>query len=64
MMTAMLCARNILAGKTVYDLWQVNQDAEYHEAGKAGEQAGAAGLRMVPTRLQKEEATVSRPAAS
>ena len=28
--------RNILAGEQVYDLWQVNQDAEYHEAGKAG----------------------------
>src|SRR5262249_20071164 len=32
MMTAMLCARNIVAGETLFDLWQVNQDAEYHEA--------------------------------
>jgi protoporphyrinogen oxidase len=46
MMTAMLCAENILAGRAVYDLWRVNQDAEYHEAGNAG----AAGLRLVPTR--------------
>ena len=39
MMTAMLCAQNILAGGQVYDLWKVNQDAEYHEAGKAGDAA-------------------------
>jgi protoporphyrinogen oxidase len=51
MMTAMLCVQNILAGEKVYDLWQVNQDAEYHEAGKAGEQAGATGLRLVPTSI-------------
>ncbi len=40
MMTAMLCAKNIVAGETLYDLWQVNQDAEYHEAGKAGRSPG------------------------
>lgn len=39
MMTAMLTAKNILAGKRNYDVWAVNQDAEYHEAGVAGEQA-------------------------
>lgn len=33
MMTGILAARNIAAGKQVYDLWAVNQDAEYHEAG-------------------------------
>ncbi len=33
MMTAMLAARNILAGERRYDLWKVNQDAEYHEEG-------------------------------
>ncbi|MGC9969753.1 MAG: NAD(P)/FAD-dependent oxidoreductase [Bryobacteraceae bacterium] len=31
MMTALLAARNILAGRELYDLWKVNQDAEYHE---------------------------------
>jgi protoporphyrinogen oxidase len=51
MMTAMLCVRNILAGEPLYDLWRVNQDAEYHEAGSAGEQTGAGGLRMVPVRV-------------
>ena len=32
MMTALLTARNIIAGRIVYDPWQVNQDAEYIEA--------------------------------
>lgn len=31
MMTGLLTARNILAGKTCYDPWLVNEDAEYHE---------------------------------
>jgi hypothetical protein len=35
MMTAILSVRNILAGERVYDVWQVNEDAEYHEAGHA-----------------------------
>jgi len=32
MMTALLCAKNILAGRPLYDLWAVNEDAEYHES--------------------------------
>ncbi len=36
MMTAMLTARNILAGQELYDVWQVNQDADYIEAGAPG----------------------------
>jgi hypothetical protein len=52
MMTAMLCARNIVAGKSLFDVWQVNQDAEYHEAGEAGHLSGASGLRAVPTRIR------------
>jgi protoporphyrinogen oxidase len=36
MMTAMLTARNILAGEQKYDVWAVNDDGEYHEAGEAG----------------------------
>jgi protoporphyrinogen oxidase len=60
MMTAMLCAKNIVAGENRFDLWQVNQDAEYHEAGKAGEQVAAGGLRLVPARIrEKEEAGVA-----
>ena len=38
MMTAMLAARNIVAGENKYDGWAVNEDGEYHEAGSAGEQ--------------------------
>ena len=49
MMTAMLTARNILAGERKYDVWAVNQDAEYHEAGAAGEQAAEVETR-VPVR--------------
>src|SRR3954470_17944144 len=50
MMTAMLCVENILVDSRLYDLWQVNQDAEYHEDGAAAEPEGAAGtaLRLVP----------------
>jgi protoporphyrinogen oxidase len=57
MMTAMLCVKNILAGEKVYDLWKVNQDAEYHEAGDAGQQKeiGATGLRLVPTKVKPEQ---------
>jgi protoporphyrinogen oxidase len=50
MMTAMLTAKNIIAGGREFDVWQVNQDAEYHESGEAGEQ-GASGVRKVPTRV-------------
>jgi protoporphyrinogen oxidase len=50
MMTAMLTARNILADQRVYDTWQVNEDAEYHEAGAAGAQAALASERLVPRR--------------
>jgi protoporphyrinogen oxidase len=49
MMTAMLTAKNVLAGKRNYDVWAVNQDAEYHEAGVAGEQAAQPESR-VPVR--------------
>jgi protoporphyrinogen oxidase len=53
MMTALLTARNILAGALLYDVWQVNQDAEYHEAGKAGSERSpaASGERLVPARV-------------
>ncbi len=52
MMTAMLCVENILADTQLYDLWQVNQDAEYHEAGApAVEETQGTALRLVPTRV-------------
>ncbi len=49
MMTAMLTAKNILAGKRVFDVWQVNEDAEYHEAGES--RVATSGLRLVPRRV-------------
>lgn len=65
MMTAMLSVENIKAGHRVYDIWCVNEDAEYHEAGDEGaqtqlpetravtpDQAAALGsLRDVPARV-------------
>ena len=52
MMTAMLCVENILADTKLYDLWQVNGDAEYHEGGPAAaEETIGTGLRLVPTRV-------------
>lgn len=56
MMTAMLTARNIAAGMRRHDVWQVNEDAEYHEAGSEGDDAGVAAAlsseRQVPKRLK------------
>ena len=52
MMTAMLCVENILADAKLYDLWQVNSDAEYHEQGPAAtEKPNGSALRLVPTRV-------------
>jgi protoporphyrinogen oxidase len=58
MMTAMLTVRNIEAGERVYDIWGVNEDAEYHESGEEGQDAGGvraalASERLVPGRLNK-----------
>ncbi len=48
MMTAMLAAKNIIAGKELYDLWDVNEDAEYHEGGDRGVEKVAE--RLIPLR--------------
>jgi hypothetical protein len=48
MMTAMLTAKNILAGERLYDVWNVNEDAEYHEAGAAGAAHALRSERLVP----------------
>jgi protoporphyrinogen oxidase len=53
MMTAMLTVRNIVAGERLYDIWGVNEDAEYHESGTEGEQAALASVRDVPERIAK-----------
>jgi len=63
MMTAMLTVRNILAGSRQYDVWAVNEDAEYHEAGSEGAadaivtpldedvRVALGSVRLVPRRL-------------
>ena len=59
MMTAMLTAANIIAGERRYDVWNVNGDAEYHEAGESGartlssvEKDLPGGLLLVPTTIR------------
>ena len=59
MMTAMVTVENIVAGKRIFNAWQVNEDAEYHEAGDAGAQSTVSGLRQVPSRVQTEKKFVS-----
>jgi protoporphyrinogen oxidase len=56
MMTAILTAKNILAGRRVYDVWNVNEDAEYHEAGGSGVTEALASERLVPRRAEGSRA--------
>ncbi|MEQ1646949.1 MAG: NAD(P)/FAD-dependent oxidoreductase [Hyphomicrobiaceae bacterium] len=51
MMTSMLTVKNIMSGEMQYDIWNVNEDAEYHEAGNSGEEAALKSVRMVPRRV-------------
>ena len=53
MMTAMLTAENIAAGKLIYDIWNVNEDAEYHEAGESGAAEALSSVRLVPEKVRK-----------
>jgi protoporphyrinogen oxidase len=53
MMTGMLVARNIVAGARVYDVWNVNEDAEYHEAGEAGIRDALDSVRLVPEKVTR-----------
>jgi protoporphyrinogen oxidase len=57
MMTAMLSVENILAGARVYDIWCVNEDAEYHEAGDEGAE------RALPARENGREVSEDQAAA-
>ena len=52
MMTAMLTVENIAAGKLVYDIWNVNEDAEYHEAGESGAAEALSSVRQVPEKVR------------
>jgi len=50
MMTGLLTALNIIAGDKLYDVWDVNEDAEYGEAGVSGAQVALESERLVPRR--------------
>jgi len=52
-MMAVLTARNIIAGARHYDVWAVNEDAEYHEAGGRG---ALDRVRLVPERTAEHAA--------
>ncbi|MCJ2090525.1 NAD(P)/FAD-dependent oxidoreductase [Methylobacterium sp. E-005] len=51
MMTAMLTVENILANKRRHDVWRVNEDAEYTEAGLSGAEAALSSERLVPRKV-------------
>jgi protoporphyrinogen oxidase len=53
MMTAMLTVKNIVNGRQIYDVWNVNQDAEYHEVSSS-----TSGLRQVPEKIRSSQANV------
>ena len=53
MMTAMLTVQNILAGERRFDVWQVNEDAEYGEAGSAGAVEALKSERLVPRKVSQ-----------
>jgi protoporphyrinogen oxidase len=51
MMTAMLTVENIRAGARLHDVWRVNEDAEYTEAGLSGAQEALTSERLVPRKV-------------
>ena len=53
MMTALLAAENILAGEQLWDVWGVNEDAEYHESGE--DRTLAFSERQVPRAATRSE---------
>jgi len=42
-----------VTGRQLFDIWNVNEDAEYHEAGASGTQEALKSVRMVPARVKK-----------
>jgi protoporphyrinogen oxidase len=50
MMTGLLTAMNIAVGRSIYDVWGVNEDAEYGEAGVSGASEALCSQRLVPRR--------------
>jgi len=51
MMTGMLTALNIIKGEQIFDVWQVNEDADYSESGVSGAQEALSSERLVPRKV-------------
>ncbi len=51
MMTGLLTALNVIAGRRIYDVWGVNEDAEYSEAGFSGVEEALSSERLVPRKV-------------
>jgi protoporphyrinogen oxidase len=51
MMTGILTALNVVAGQTIYDVWGVNEDAEYSEQGVSGAHEALSSERLVPRKV-------------
>jgi len=51
MMTGMLTALNIITGRAIYDVWGVNEDAEYSEGGVSGAEQALSSERLAPKRV-------------
>lgn len=51
----MMTARNILVGERRDDVWNVNEDAEHHEAGTAGDRQALVNERLVPPKIALAE---------
>jgi protoporphyrinogen oxidase len=56
MMTAMLTVKNILSDARQFDVWNVNEDAEYHETVGRNEAEALASVREVPRKLIAQDA--------
>ena len=54
MVTAVYAARNIAAGGTDYDVWDVNVEDDYHEEVRT-EEVSTSGERLVPARAPAED---------
>lgn len=60
MMTAMLTAENILAGAQIYDVWGVNEDAEYSESGYSGVAETLKSERLTPRHVGSAAPTAAK----
>jgi hypothetical protein len=50
MMTGILTAENIIAGRRRFDVWEVNSDAEYQEEISGDRSEALSSLRRTPNR--------------